>query len=388
MALALMLLVGAGLLVRSFVRLLSVDPGIKPDGFVLMQVSLPEVRYAGSDRSIQFFDQVLERVQRTPGVTSAGLSNAVPFRDGGSGMSAFIEGRPRPARFEDTPGFFYRSVSPDYFATLGVPLVKGRAFTPQDRAGRPRVAILNQVAARQYFPHEEAIGQRLLPDDDGGVAEIVGIVADVKHFGLGEQPRPELFVPYAQTPPFIWRVDERTMSLVVRTDTTSPQAIVPSIREVVRSMDASVPTYQVATMAQVMEESTATPQRYMFVVSAFGSIALALAAIGIYGVMMFLVRQRSHEIGVRIALGAARADVLRLVLGRVVLLAAIGLGIGLALALTLARWLGTFLFEIKPTDALTYLLGGIVLFLVALLAAYVPARRATRIDPVTALRVE
>jgi putative ABC transport system permease protein len=388
MALALMLLVGAGLLVRSFVRLLSVDPGIKPDGLVLMQVSLPEVRYGEPDRIIQFFDQLIERTQRTPGVKAASLSNAVPFRDSGSGMSAFIEGRPRPARFQDTPFFYYRSVSPDYFATLGVPLVNGRVFTPQDRAGRPRVAMLNQAAAKQYFPHEEAIGQRLLPDDDGAVAEIVGIVADVKHFGLGEQPRPEMFIPYAQTPPFIWRSDERTMSLVVRTETADAQAIVPSIREAVHSLDASVPTYQVATMAQVMEASTATPQRYMFVVSAFGSIALVLAAVGIYGVMMFLVRQRAHEIGVRIALGAARADVLRLVLGRVVVLAAIGLGLGLALALTLARWLGTFLFEIKPTDALTYALGGVVLFVVAVLAAYVPARRATRIDPVTALRVE
>jgi putative ABC transport system permease protein len=170
--------------------------------------------------------------------------------------------------------------------------------------------------------------------------------------------------------------------------TSDAQAIVPSIREMVRRLDSSVPTYQVSTMTRMMEASTATPQRYMVVVTAFGTIALALAALGIYGVMTFLVRQRTHEIGVRIALGAARRDVLRLVFGRVVLLASIGLGIGLALALSLARWLGSFLFEIKPTDAVTYVLGGLVLFAVALLAAYMPAYRATRIDPVTALRVE
>jgi putative ABC transport system permease protein len=163
---------------------------------------------------------------------------------------------------------------------------------------------------------------------------------------------------------------------------------VPSVRELVRRIDPAVPTYRVATMTSVLEQSTATPQRYMVVVSAFGSIALALAAIGIYGVMTFLVRQRTHEIGVRMALGAARRDVLRLVFGRVLRLTTIGLIIGIALALSLARWLGTFLFEIKPTDALTYLGGGVVLFAVALLAAYLPAYRATRIDPVSALRVE
>jgi putative ABC transport system permease protein len=388
MALALMLLVGAGLLVRSFVRLLSVDPGIRAEGLLLVQVSLPEVRYGEPEQVVRFYDQLLERAQQTPGVTSAAASTSVPFRATGVGLVAFVEGRPRPARFEDMPGYFYRSISPDYFATLGVRLLKGRTLTPQDRAGRPRVAIINQTAARQYFPHEDPVGHRLLPDDDGpGPAEIIGIVADVKHFGLGEQTRAEMFVPYAQTPPFIWRISDRAMSLVVRT-AADPKAIVPPIREIVHSLDSSVPTYQVATMEQAMAESTATPRRYMFVVSAFGSIALALAAIGIYGVMMFLVRQRTHEIGVRIALGAERGDVLRLVLGRVVWLTAIGLAIGIALALSLARWLGTFLFEIKPTDALTYMLGGVVLFAVALLAAYMPAHRATRIDPVTALRVE
>jgi ABC-type antimicrobial peptide transport system permease subunit len=197
-----------------------------------------------------------------------------------------------------------------------------------------------------------------------------------------------MFVPFMQTPPFIWRAENRTLNLVIRTASSDATAVVPSIRELVRRIDPAVPTYRVASMTRVLEQSTATPQRYMVVVSAFGSIALALAAIGIYGVMTFLVRQRTHEIGVRIALGAARRDVLRLVFGRVLRLTTIGLIIGIALALSLARWLGTFLFEIKPTDALTYLGGGVVLFAVALLAAYLPAYRATRIDPVSALRVE
>jgi putative ABC transport system permease protein len=389
LALALMLLVGAGLLVRSFVRLLSVDPGIKPDGLVVMTLSLPEVRYGAPAQAVHFYDQVIEQTRQVPGVKAVGVANSVPFRSRGEGMVVFVEGRARPTRFEDMPGYFYRSVSPDYFATLGVPLVKGRLFTADDRAGRPRVGLINEAAARQYFPNENPIGLRLQPDDDGpGPVEVIGIVADVKHFGLGERVRAELFVPYAQAPSFIWSVENRTLDLVVRTETADPTSLVPSIRDVVRRLDATVPTYRAATMAQVMEQSTATPQRYMFVVSAFGSIALALAAIGIYGVMTFLVRQRTHEIGVRIALGAARGDVLRLVFGRVLLLTTIGLGIGLALALMLARWLGTFLFEIKPTDAPTYVLGGVVLFAAALLAAYLPAYRATRIDPVTALRVE
>jgi putative ABC transport system permease protein len=388
-ALALMLIVGAGLLVRSFVRLLSVDPGFKPDGVVVMQIALPEIRYREPEQDVRVFDQVLEGARLTPGVKSAGVSNAVPFRDEGYGMVAWIEGRPRPSAGGDWPNFAYRAVSPEYFAALGVPMVQGRAFSADDRAGRPRVAIINQAAARRYFPNGDAIGQHLLPDDGGDSAvEVVGIVADVKSSGLSQDVQPELFVTMAQTPGFVWRSNDRTLSLVVRTISSDPQAVVPSIRDMVRRLDSSVPTYQVMTMTRMIGESTAAPQRYMFVVTAFGSIALALAALGIYGVMTFLVRQRTHEIGVRMALGAARRDVLGLVFGRVVWLASIGLGIGLALALTLARWLGTFLFEIKPTDAMTYVLGGVVLFVVALLAAYMPAYRATRIDPVTALRVE
>jgi putative ABC transport system permease protein len=384
-ALALMLLVGAGLFVRSFVRLLSVDPGIKPEGLTVMTLALPPVGYEPA-QSVRFFEQVLDGARQIPGVRSVALANNVPFRDPGLGLGAPVEGRPEPKIF---PGYFYRTISPDYFSTLGVPLRQGRAFTNDDRDGRPRVAIINETAARQYFPHESPIGLRILPDDGGeGAVEIVGVVTDIKHFGLGEKTRAEMFVPYTQTPPFIWRAQNRTLNLMIRATAGDATAAVPSIRDLVRRLDPNVPTYRVATMTSVLAESTATPQRYMVVVSAFGSIALALAAIGIYGVMTFLVRQRTHEIGVRIALGAARREVLQLVFGRVLRLTTIGLIIGIALALSLARWLGTFLFEIKPTDALTYLGGGVVLFAVALLAAYLPAYRATRIDPVSALRVE
>jgi putative ABC transport system permease protein len=388
-ALALMLMVGSGLLVRSFVRLLSVDPGFKPEGLVVMQVALPAVRYPEPAQLVRFFDQVLEGASATPGVKSAAVANVLPFSEARFGMPAPVEGTPEPKQLAAFPFYAYRAVSPDYFATLGIPVVQGRVFTADDRDGRPRVAVINQTAVRRYFPNGDAIGKRLRPDDGSRTAvEVVGIVADVKTFGLGQDVAPELYIATAQTPPFVWRTNDRTLSLAVRTITSDAPAVVPSIREMVRRLDSNVPTYQVMTMTQMMEASTATPQRYMFVVTAFGTIALALAALGIYGVMTFLVRQRTHEIGVRIALGAVRRDVLRLVFGRVVWLASIGLAIGLALALTLARWLGTFLFEIKPTDALTYVLGGVVLFAVALLAAYMPAYRATRIDPVTALRVE
>jgi putative ABC transport system permease protein len=354
-----------------------------------MQIALPEIRYPQPELAIRFFDQVLEGARRLPGVQSAAVSNSLPFRESPFGMGAFIEGRPRPKRMGETPFFLYRPVSPDYFATLGIPVLKGRAFTPDDRAGRPRVCLINHTAAQRYFPNGDAIGQRLSPDDGAQEpAEIVGIGGDVKQNGLGADTRTELLVAVAQTPPFVWRANARTLTLIVRTQPAIGEAasIVPSLRDMVRRLDGTVPTYQVATMPQIVADSMATPQRYMFVVSAFGTIALALAALGIYGVMTFLVRQRTHEIGVRIALGAVRGDVLRLVFGRVMLLTVSGLAIGLALAFALARWLGTFLFEIKPTDAITYLLGGGVLFIVALLAAYLPAYRATRIDPVTALR--
>jgi putative ABC transport system permease protein len=354
-----------------------------------MTMSLPQVRYGEPAQVVSFYDRVVEGVRHLPGVNAVAAAAEIPLRDSGAGMSVVFEGRPKPARFEDMPYFLYRDVSPDYFATLGIPLLKGRTFTPDDREGRPRVAVINQAGVRKYFPNEDPIGRRMMPDDDGATpVEIIGVVADVKHLGLDQPVEPEMFIPYTQTPPFIWNVEHRTLNLLVRTATADPTSVVPSIRELVRRLDDTVPTYQVSTMTQVLEQSTATPQRYMVVVTAFGSIALMLAAIGIYGVMTFLVRQRTHEIGVRIALGASRGDVLRLVIGRVLRLTVIGLGLGLALAWTLGRWLGAFLFEITPTDAFAYVAGGVVLFAVALLAAYLPAARATRIDPVTALRVE
>jgi putative ABC transport system permease protein len=386
-ALALTLLIGAGLLARSFLRLLAEEPGLRTQGVLTLRVSLPEVRYRESARVDSFYVTILERVRALPGVTSAGATSTLPLRSSGSSLVAPIDGRPKPTRIAEFPVFFYRGITPGYFQTLGIPILEGRDLSSDDREGRPRVAILNQTAARRYWPNGRAIGARLHPDDDGGPAEVIGVVADTKHFGLAEATAPEMFIAISQAPPPFWRWMDRSMDLVVHMTGAPTQAVAP-IRAVVAAVDPALPVYQVTTMEGVLSESMVSPRRSMLMVSAFGAIALLLAAIGLYGVMAFLVSQRTHEIGVRVALGAAHRDILALVFGRSVRLCVIGLVLGLVAALGLSRFIATFLFRVTATDVVTYGVVSALLFAVALLASYVPARRAMRVDPVRALREE
>ncbi|MPZ18898.1 MAG: FtsX-like permease family protein [Luteitalea sp.] len=382
-ALALALLIGAGLLMRSFLSLQATEPGVRTEGVLTFRVSLPEARYPESAHVSTFFATVLERIRAVPQVMSAGATSALPLRGSGVNLVAPIDGRPKP----EFPMFFYRGVTRGYFRALGIAVVKGRDFSPDDREGRPRVAIINQTAARQYWPNDDPIGARLHPDDAGEPVEVIGVVSDTKHFGLRQEPRPELFIAMSQLPPPFWGWMERSMDLVVRTSGEPAQLAAPT-RAVVRALDPALPIYQMMTMEEVVSESLATPRKYVLLMVVFGTIALLLAAIGIYGVMAFIVTRRTHEIGVRVALGASRRDILTFVLGRSLRLSAIGLALGVGAALVLSRSIATFLVGVTATDVLTYGAVSALLLVVALVATYIPAQRALRVDPVRALRTE
>jgi predicted permease len=381
------LLIGAGLLVRSFLKLQAVDPGFRSDGVLALRISLPEVRYRESAQPGAFFMTLLDRLNAMPGVTAAGASTALPLRERGGSLVATIEGRPKPTKMSEFAFFSHRAVTPGYFAALGVPMLQGRDLAIDDRADRPRVAVINRTAARRYWPNDDAIGARISPDDDGGPAEIVGIVADMKGFGLGRETGPEMFISVLQPPPPLWRWTQRTMDVVVHMAGDPAQSAGP-IRAIVRELDPTLPVYRVATLNEVVAESVGAPRRYVLLVTTFGAIALGLAALGIYGVMAFIVTARTQEIGVRVALGAARSDIMTLVLGRSLRFCAIGVGIGIAMALGMSRYIASLLFGITATDLTTYAVVSAILVAAAMLATWLPARRAMRVNPLIALRAD
>ncbi|MGH9163268.1 MAG: ADOP family duplicated permease, partial [Vicinamibacteraceae bacterium] len=372
-ALALALLIGAGLLMRSFLWLQATEPGVRTERVLTFRVSLPEARYPESAQVGALFATVLERIRPLPGVMNAGATSALPLRGSGVSLGAPIEGRPKPT--PEFPMFFYRGVTPGYFRSLGISIVKGRDISPHDRVGRPRVAIINQAAALRYWPDDDPIGARLDPDDGGEPVEVVGVVSDTRHFGLRQEPRAELFIAMQQPPPPFWGWMERSMDLVVHTTGEATQ-VAASVRATVRAVDPALPIYQMMTMEEVVSESLAEPRKYVLLVSAFGVIALLLAAIGIYGVMAFIVTRRTHEIGVRVALGASRRDILTFVLGRSVRLSAIGLALGVVAAFAFSRSIAAFLVGVTATDVVTYGTASLFLLVVALLATYIPAQRA------------
>jgi putative ABC transport system permease protein len=386
LALALILLVGAGLLVRSFARLGAVDLGFEPQGLLALRVSLPQVRYAGPEEVGRFIETATDRLAALPGVTSAAASSHLPLREPGFNLYAQIEDRPLVR--ENLTMFFNRAVTPDYFRTLGIRVMRGRTFTAEDRADTPRVAVINETAARRYWPNEDPIGQQLKTDDDSPMpATIVGIVSDAKHFSPRAPTEPELFVSHLQTPPPFWRFSRRSFSLVVRS-AGNPNALAAPVRAAIRQVDPTIPLFALGSMEEAVVESVDTPRRYMTFVAVFAAIALLLAAIGLYGVMAFNVRQRVREIGVRVALGAARRDVMWLILGRAVAVCLAGVALGVAGAIGASSILASLLFEIHPRDLLTYTVVAGVLMLVGLLASYLPALHATKVDPIVAIRYE
>ncbi len=382
MALAVVLLIGAGLVIRSFWKLNQVDPGFDADNVLSVRVALPGSAYPEEAEQVAFFGELLGRVETSPGVASAAATIALPLSGGlAPGTSFIVEGRPEPPRAE-RPVADIRAVTPGYFRTMGTRLLRGRGFTDRDEAESPMVIVVSETLARNSWPGEDPIGKRLSVSWDGMISsEVIGVVADVRHNSLDAVPRGTIYYAYPQFPIFSF------MNLVVRSS-SDPTALVTSIRREVSQLDADLPVYNVTTMRELVEGSVADERFNMLLLGLFAALALLLASIGIYGVISYSVTQRTHEIGIRVALGAEQARVLRLVIQRGMGLAVAGVVIGLGAALGLTRLMASLLFEVSGTDPLTFSGVALLLLSVALAACYVPASRATRIDPVTALRSE
>ena len=378
-ALSFVLLAGAGLLIKSFMHLREINPGFNPDNVLTMRLALPWTKYKQGSPRAQIYKQLVDQVKATPGVQSAAATLSLPL--GGDtfnvGRGLIREGRPITADQETNAR--YSAVTPDYFQTLQIPLKAGRTFTEQDTLDTTKVVIVNETMARTLWPGENPIGTRFtIWHDEKFAREVVGIVGDTKD-SLDEETGPQMYVPYAQDP--TWG----SLSLAVRTS-GEPSALTNSVREAIRSVDKEVPSFNLKTMNDVVSTSAASRRVPMLLLSAFAGVAMLLAMLGIYGVTSYYVTQRTHEIGVRMALGAQIVDVLKLVLSRAMLLALIGIGIGVAGAVAVTRYLTTLLFGVKPIDTVTFIAVAVVLAAVVFVACLVPARRAAKIDPLEALR--
>jgi putative ABC transport system permease protein len=377
-ALALVLLTGAGLLLKSFVRLGHVNPGFNPDHVLTAEISLPKLRYPDKQAQINFFNELERRVRNLPGVRNAGYTWILPMSGINSDSSFEIEGRPMDAAHPG-PDEEIRLVSADYFRTLEMPLISGRYFNAADKLDAPRVTIINQALAQKYWPNENAVGKRMrVPTREGRVwATIVGIVGDLHHRGLDQPVKPEWYAPLTQAP-------YPAMILAVRSS-QDPASLTSAIRREVQAIDSAQPIAHVRTLNEVIADSIAPRRLAVVLLTVFAGLALVLASVGIYGVMSFLVVQRTHEIGVRMALGAQRADVLRLIISRAGLLIGAGTVLGLIVAFLTTSLLRSALYATSTLDLATFALVTLTLALVALLASYIPARRATKADPMIAL---
>ncbi len=382
-ALAMVLLVGAGLLFRSFLRLRGIDPGYRTKNILSATVDLTPSKYPTPKDQSRFFQQLIEKIKGLEGVQSAGLTSSAPL--GGGYLTGVgevrIEGRvePAPSAVEKLPNNFYAMISSDYFRTMGVPLIGGRYFTDADREGSPGVIILTESFARRYFPGENCLGRRImnwLQKNDW--LTIVGVVGDVRSGEEGASPA--MYLPYLQ-------VGSPHMTFLVRT-AGNPMLWAGPVRRVVASVDKDQPIHDLASLDELRAGSLTSRRVNLLLLAAFAALGLILAAVGIYGVVAYSVSQRTHEIGVRVALGAERGDVLKIVVGQGLRAVLIGTGIGVAVSIGLTRFLQTMLFGVKPTDPVTLVTVSLVLLAVAWLACYIPARRATKVDPIVALRYE
>jgi putative ABC transport system permease protein len=383
LAIALILLVGAGLLIKTFWKLRSVEPGFRPDHLLTMRVELPEARYKEKDKQTRFRTQALQAIDSLPGVQGAMVSE-LPLSGDTLDHEFLIDGRP-PIAPGDEPSLQTRSVMGDYFQVMQMPLRAGRNFGPQDfGAQAQRVGIVNESMVRMYFPNEDPLGKRVrwARDPVNRWFTIVGVVGDVKHFGLDLPELPALYSPYPEADP--WK---RWMTFIARTQ-SDPGAMSQAIKQQIWKIDPQLPLTRVQTMNEVAASSFAARSFNMFLLAIFAGLALVLAAVGIYGVMSYAVTQRAQEIGIRMALGARAPDVLALILRSGLTMTLIGVVIGLSGALALTRVMRTLLFGVTPTDTLTFVAVSAVLIVVALLACYLPARRASKVDPLVALRYE
>jgi putative ABC transport system permease protein len=381
-ALTLALLVGAGLLIRSFWRLQEVNPGFKTDHLLTLQLRLPRTKYPEGAQVASFFERLRERLSALPGVEAASAVSGILLPKLANSSDFTIENKPQDPREQrlDLP---FDSAQPNYFQTMGIQLLNGRAFTTQDARDKPEVAIVNETFVKRYFQNEDPIGKRFTFGDGNNNPQwitIVGVVRDTKRQGLDQPIRIESWMPHAQAP-------SRSMQVVLRT-TGDPLALSQATREAVWSLDSDLPISRIETMEQILSENVAQRRLNMLLLGLFAMVALILAAVGIYGVMSYAVTQRTHEIGIRMALGAQTRDVLRLVVLQGMGLALAGVVIGLVATFILTRLMASLLFGVSATDPITFAAIAALLIVVALVACWVPARRAAKVDPMVALRFE
>lgn len=382
LALALAVLVGAGLLVKSFMRVQEINPGFNPQGLLTMSLSLPDLKYSEAPQRANFYKQLLGDIRNLPGVQSVGATSVLPLSGGGSSGSFRIEGREIP-QGQSMPHGARWAVTPDYYKTMGIPIIRGRYFEERDTADSNQVTIIDESLAKKYWPNEDPVGKRISfegPANNRIWREIVGIVGHVKHSDLEGESRAQYYIPHQQR-------SQQGMTIVIRTQ-GDPNSLAGVVRGVVKNADGNLPIFRVRTMDQFVADSMAQRRFAMLLIGIFAGLALLLAAIGLYGVMAYSVTQRTHELGLRMALGAQASDVLKLVVKQGMLLAMIGLGIGVIGALLLSRLMKTLLFNVSATDPLIFVAIAAALAAVALIACFFPARRATKVDPMVALRYE
>ena len=378
-ALAIVLLVGAGLLIRSFVKLLDVDPGYRAENLLTARLQLPP-RYSEQSRRVQFYEQTLRRLEALPGVDAVGATSHLPLTSYNLGGTVRVEGRVKPEGEQETSAPI-ASVNPDYFRAMGIGLRAGRVFTDLDGKDAPSVAVLSEALAHELFPNDDPLGKRLFVAAAGAESTtVIGVVGDIRHQGLDQQIDWAAYLSFRQTP-------RPGMALVLRT-AGDPLSLATAVRAAVREVDPALPVYQVMTMTERLSNSVAARRFNLMLLGAFAGLALLLAGVGVYGVISYVVTGRTHEIGIRMALGAQSADVLRLFIKQGMTLVTLGVGLGLFGAFALTRVMSSLLFAVGPKDPLTFAAVAVLLSLIALLACWIPARRAARVDPLIALRHE
>jgi putative ABC transport system permease protein len=381
-ALSLILLIGAGLLIKSFMRLQQFEFGFNPDNLLTMRIQLPGSKYRDGKQVVGFYQQLIERMEAVPGVQSVGAIHGIFIDDTPNSTNFSIEGRPVPTG-ADAIEVPLDSISPSYFRVIGIPLLRGREFDNRDVQGAPLVVIINDTFARRFFPDEDPVGKRFVygtPDPRSPWITIVGVVGDMRRTGFDRPVRPETFLPEAQNP-------DNALTIVARTG-SDPASFAGALRNEVWAIDKDQSVYDIKTMHQTLSEMMSQRRFNMLLLGLFAAVALTLAAVGIYGVISYSVTQRSHEIGIRIALGAQSRDVLKMVVGQGMVLAGVGVSIGLIAAFALTQLMSSLLFGVSAADPITFALISLLLTGVALVACLVPARRATKVDPMVALRYE
>lgn len=380
-ALSFVLLIGAGLLTKSFLRLSNVEMGFNPEKVLTMQLALSRAKYPEPQQRAALFRQLIERVEALPGVQAAGIASGIPLSGQEQDTSFTIEGKPPAALGSGDDNAYYRVVTDGFFQALGIPLIKGRLFSTADRLGATNVVLVSETFARRLFPGEDPIGKRLqIGLGEPWTGEVVGVVGNVRYSSLAQEPYREIYTSVEQTPDSI-------TNLVVRA-TTGPANLTAAVKDVVRSIDKDVPIYNIKTMDQRVSESAFQQRFRTLLLGIFAGIALLLAAVGIYGVVAYSVTQRTHEIGIRMSLGAQQGTIRRMIVRRGMLLALVGVAIGLVAAVPLTRVTSSFLFGVSATDPATFVGISALIAGVTFLASYIPARRAARVDPLVALRYE